>query len=92
MIFKIFIGIIILLIIVILIWLFINRKIVKKVIHFIWAHFAMRYGKYDVKDLNYDDLITEKENHDFENLPTFLFDNKKQHAIIYITQNIGFTM
>lgn len=78
MIFKIFIGIIILLIIVILIWLFINRKIVKKLIHFIWAHFAMRYGKYDVKDLNYDDLITEKENHDFENLPTFLFDNKKQ--------------
>lgn len=50
---------------VILIWAFINRKIIKKVIKYTWAHYAMMYGKFeedDIDEINYDDLIEEKED------------------------------
>ena len=63
--FKIIIGIVIVLLITILIWAFINRKIIKKVIKYTWAHYAMMYGKFeedDIDEINYDDLIEEKED------------------------------
>ncbi len=57
---KILIGIVVTLIIAILIWIFINRNIIKKVIKYTWAHYAVMYGKFEKDDIDYDDLIEKK--------------------------------
>ena len=70
--------------IAILIWTFINRKVIKKVIKYTWAHYAMIYGKFEEDkedEIDYDNLI--KENYNSKTLPTFLFGNKKQGSNEY---------
>lgn len=72
--------------VVILIWIFINRNIIKKVIKYTWAHYAMMYGKFeedDIDEINYDDLIEEKKDYKDYNsktLPTFLFGKRTQEV------------
>lgn len=43
----------------ILIWIYINRNILKKVVKCIWAHYAVLYGKFEKDEINYDNLIEE---------------------------------
>lgn len=59
--FKFFIVIGIILGIAILIWLYVNKNIIKKVIKYTWADLCIRYGKIKEDEIDYDDLIVKKE-------------------------------
>ncbi|MBR2290100.1 MAG: hypothetical protein IJ867_05850 [Clostridia bacterium] len=61
MVIKIVIGVIFIVLIAILIWLYINRSVIKKVINCTWAHFAVIYGK-EVDDDDDDDEEDDTEN------------------------------
>jgi len=86
--FKILMFIIIVLIIIALIWIFINKKLIKQIIHFLWANYAVKYGKYEESNIDYDDLIEKQGDYDPNKLPTFIFgkkenDNEKDYMDFY---------